>query len=225
MRTASDNFSPLLVLWTFPEDEAYPHEVWGKQFIAVVGPYAGPLAEGEQATAPLRNLGTVLLDASEPTSYYAVQHLFDHEYPKGRRYYWKSSYLPGLSDGAIDLLVEYGKNRPSPLSSVDVWTLGGAISRVDAAATPLSQRAAPYMIGIEANWEDPAADAANIAWTRDLAAALEPHSTGASYLNFEDVTDPRFVRATHGANFDRLVAIKRQYDPDNLFRSRKGLVD
>ncbi|MGE0059039.1 MAG: FAD-binding oxidoreductase [Dehalococcoidia bacterium] len=225
MRSASDAFSPLLVLWTFPEDEAYPQEVWGKQFIAIVGPYAAHAEEGMRAIEPLRHLGTVLLDASETTTYYAVQHLFDHEYPKGRRYYWKSSYLTGLEEGAIEQLIEFGKNRPSALSSVDVWTLGGAISRIGADETPLSQRQAPYMIGIEANWDDPAADAANIAWTRELASALQPFSTGASYLNFEDLSETGAAKATHGANFERLVRIKKQYDPENLFRSRRGLVD
>ena len=81
------------------------------------------------------------------------------------------------------------------------------------------------MIGIEANWDSAQDDAANREWTRSLAKALEPYSTGASYLNFEDVTDPRFVRATHGPNFERLVGVKRRYDPQNLFRSRRGLVD
>ena len=130
MASAPEAASPLVVLWTFPHAEPYPREVWGRQFIAIAGPYGGPRAEGERLYQPLRELGPVLLDMSEPMSYFAVQHLFDHEYPTGRRYYWKSSYLSGLSDGAIDVLVEFGKNRPSVLSSVDVWPLGGAISRV-----------------------------------------------------------------------------------------------
>jgi FAD/FMN-containing dehydrogenase len=225
MASAPDAVSPLAVLWTFPHAEPYPREVWGRQFIALAGPYAGPRDEGERLFRPLRELGTVLLDMSAPMSYFDVQRLFDHEYPKGRRYYWKSSYLRALDDGAIDVLVEYGKNRPSPLSSVDVWTLGGAMARIGPEDTPIGQRAAPYMIGIEANWDDPAGDDANRAWTRDMARALEPFSTGGTYLNFEDVTDPRFVRASHGRNFERLVEIKRRYDPENLFRSRAGLVD
>jgi FAD/FMN-containing dehydrogenase len=225
MTSAPEAASPIAVLWTFPRAEPYPHEIQGRQFVGIAGPFAGPAAEGERIYRPLRGLGTVLLDASEPMPYYNVQHLFDHDYPKGRRYYWKSSYLEALGDGAIDVLTEFGRNRPSGLSSVDVWPLGGAISRVGPSDTPLSQRAAPYMIGIEANWDGPEDDAANREWARNLATALAPFSTGASYLNFEDVTDPQFVRATHGSNFERLVSIKRRYDPGNLFRSRRGLVD
>lgn len=225
METASENFSPIAVLWTFPEDEAYPEHLWNTQFVAILGVYAGPLDEGLAAIEPLRHLGSILIDGSEPSSYHATQHLFDHEYPTGRRYYWKSSYLSGFSDAAIDCLIEYGRNRPSALSSVDIWTLGGAISRVAPEETPLSQRSAPYMIGIEANWDDPSSDSANTNWARDLAKALGPFSTGASYLNFEDVSDPNFTRASHGVNFNRLVEVKKRYDPDNLFRSRRGLVD
>ncbi len=223
--TASDEASPLAVLWTFPRSDAYPPEVWEKQFVAIAGPYAGPVEEGERVYAPLRALGTPLLDMSGPMPYHDVQKLFDEEYPTGRRYYWKSSYLRELSDPAIDVLVHFGRQRPSPLSSVDVWLQGGAIAKTSASDSPAGHRDAPYLIGIEANWEEATNDAANIAWTRELAAALEPFSTGGSYLNFEDVTESAATAAYHGASFERLVSVKRTYDPGNLFRSRRGLVD
>ncbi|HXH22660.1 MAG TPA: FAD-binding oxidoreductase [Dehalococcoidia bacterium] len=220
MAGAPDEMSPLAIVWTFPE-EPYPKELWGRQFVAVVGIYDGPADEGERAYQPLRQLATPLMDASERTTYLAVQHLFAEDYPSGRRYYWKSSYLPKLGDDAIDTLLDFGRRRPSPLSSVDVWPLGGALDRVDPQQTAFGQRGAGYLIGIEANWEDAAADAANVAWARETTAALEPHSTGGSYLNFEDVRDHAVFARSHGANFDRLAQIKRKYDPDNLFRSRR----
>jgi len=224
MQTCPDAFSPLAVLWSFPADEAYPPEVWGKQFVGLAGPYCGRPEDGERLFQPLRELGTILLDMTGTMSYYDVQHLFDHEYPVGRRYYWKSSYLTDMTPDAIRTVVEAGMNRPSSLSSVDIWTLGGAISRVAASDTPISQREAPFMIGIEANWDDPHDDAANIAWTRGLAGALKPFSTGASYLNFEDLSEADFTEASHGANFERLAALKQTWDPGNVFKSRKGLV-
>jgi FAD/FMN-containing dehydrogenase len=223
-RTAPDEASPLAVLWTFPEAEVYPPEIWNRQFVAVAGPYAGPPDAGERVFAPLRKLAAPLLDMSGRMPYYEVQKLFDEEYPNGRRYYWKSSYLRELSDAAIDVLVEFGRARPSPLSSVDVWLQGGAIAKTTPADSPAGHRDAPYLIGIEANWDEAADDAINVAWTRALASALGPFSTGGSYLNFEDLTDPGAAAAYHGESFERLVEIKRTYDPGNLFRSRRGLV-
>ena len=93
-------------------------------------------------------------------------------------------------------------------------------SDVPAEATPIGHRDAPCMIGIEANWDDPAANRANIAWARETAAALAPYSSGGGYLNFDDLSDPDAVRAAHGPNVARLAEVKRRYDPSNLFRSR-----
>ena len=225
MATAPDGANPVAVVWTFPtHGDAYPPEVQGKQFIAIVGPYIGTAEEGERVYRPLRELGAPLLDGSGAIPYLAVQHSFDGEYPVGRRYYWKSVYLPELPDEVIQILAAHGRQRPSALSSLDVWPLGGAMARVPIDATPIAQRDAAYLIGIEANWDDPADDETNRGWARDVAAALTPFSTGASYLNFEDVIEAGTARATHGPNYDRLVATKRRYDPENRFRSRRSLV-
>jgi hypothetical protein len=192
----------------------------------VVGPYAGPPEEGERVTQPLRELGTPALDLSEAMPYAEAQRaLFDADYPDGMRYYWKSTYLQELSDGAIDTLIDLTLKRPSPLSSLDIWLLGGALGRVPAGDSPIGHRDAPYLIGVEANWEEATDDAANMAWARDAVRELAPFSTGGSYLNFEDLSEANAVSASHGPNFQRLVEIKRTYDPGNLFRSRRGLVD
>ena len=172
---------------------------------------------------PLRELGTPLLDMTGPMPYAAVQQSFDEEYPKGRRYYWKSTYLRDLDRTALETAIRLGSARPSPLTSLDIWPLGGAFAAVGAADSPVGHRSAQYLIGLESNWDDPQDDAANIAWARDAAQALAPFSTGGSYLNFEDLSESGATAASHGANFERLVSIKRKYDPDNLFRSRGPL--
>jgi FAD/FMN-containing dehydrogenase len=217
--------APLGVCWTFPEAEVFPKELWGQQFVAVVGVYAGPAEEGAQAMQPFSQLGTVLTDMSGPVPYIEAQRFFDEDYPKGRRYYWRSSYLKALSGEAIDVLLHLSDIRPSPLSSVDLWPLGGAIAGVPASESPFGHRDAPFAIGIEANWDAPSADAANIAWARQATSLLEPFSTGGSYMNFEDPDDTKATAASFGENLQRLVQIKRKYDPANLFRSRRGLVD
>jgi FAD/FMN-containing dehydrogenase len=226
-RTAPDEVSPVAVIWTFPnEGEAFPPEVHGQEFVGVLAPYAGDPAEGERVTQPLRELATPLLDMSGPMPYaLGVQRLFDEDYPDGQRYYWKSTYLRDLDEKAIDTLIELGGRRPTPITSLDIWMLGGALGRVGAQETPVGHREAAYLIGIEANWGDPSLDAQAIAWTRETEAALAPFSTGGSYLNFEDLSETKALAASHGANFQRLVEIKRKYDPANLFRSRRGLVD
>jgi hypothetical protein len=98
------------------------------------------------------------------------------------------------------------------------------MARVPVDATPIGQRDAGYLIGIEANWDNPAGDEANVTWTRELAAALAPYSTGASDLNFEDTTEVPATKATHGPNDERLVTAKRRSDSENLVRSRRGLL-
>jgi FAD/FMN-containing dehydrogenase len=211
------------VLWTVPELNQFPRESWGTPFVLVVGPYAGSVEEGRRATEPLLSLGTVLGDASGEMPFVEAQRvLFDEDYPKGDRYYWRSTYLRDLPDDAINALIELTLDRPSQRSSLDIWQLGGAITRngVDSAA---GHRDAPWLIGIEANWSDPADDAANIAWARETGERLRPFSTGGSYMNFEDPDDPRATAAAHGAALERLRAVKQKYDPTNLFRSRRGL--
>jgi FAD/FMN-containing dehydrogenase len=221
---APPEMAPLAVGWTFPEAEAFPKELWHQQFIGVVGPYSGPVEEGEKAARPFRELGTVLTDMSGPVPWLDVQHFFDEDYPKGRRYYWKSSYLKALSDEVIDLVLELTDARPSPLSSIDIWPLGGAISGVSQEQSPMGHRDAPFAIGVECNWDAPAADEENFQFGREAIERLRPYSTGGSYMNFEDPDDAAATAASHGDALKRLQSVKRTYDPENLFQSRRGLL-
>jgi FAD/FMN-containing dehydrogenase len=219
--TSPREVGALAVIWTFPPSEPYPEEVWNQQFVGVVGPYIGDADTGERVMQPLRELGSAMFDASGRMPFGDVQRAFDEDYPKGRRYYWRSTYVRDLSDEAIDTLVDIGRRRPSPLTSLDVWVLGGAIQDVGPSETPLAHRHAPFMIGIESNWEGAEHDAANITWAREAQTLLTPYSTGGSYLNFEDAYDNDRIRAIYGANYERLQDVKRRYDPDNLFGSRR----
>jgi hypothetical protein len=222
--TAPEGFSALCVCWTVPEIEEFPREAWGQPFVVIVGPYAGTVEEGREATKPLHGLGTPLAELSGPMPWVEAQSaLFDEDYPDGRRHYWRSTYLRDLPDEALDALIDLTEHRPSLLSSLDIWQLGGAIDRVAEDATPIAHRGTPWLLGIEANWDDPADDDANQAWTKDVTAALAPFSAGGSYMNFEDPDDTTATRAAYGTNTERLRTIKQRYDPENLFRSRQGL--
>lgn len=218
--TAPREFASIAVCWTFPAAEPFPPEVWGRDFIGVAGPYAGDPADGERVCAELRGLGTVLTDMGGVVPWVEAQRFFDDDYPRGRRYHWKSAHVHDLDAPTAEILVEMAARRPSPLTSLDVWINGGAIADVATDATPIADRQAPYMIGIEANWEDPLADAANVAWARATAERLRPHGTGGTYLNFDDLSDPDAAHHAHGANEERLADVKELYDPAQLFRSR-----
>lgn len=218
--SAPREFGSLAVCWTFPEADVFPEELWGEPFIGIVGPYVGDAAEGERFCAGLRGLGTVLTDLGGVVPWVEAQQFFDEDYPRGRRYYWKSANLDHLGPDVAGSLVDLAYRRPSQLTSLDLWINGGAISDVPETATPLGNRSAPFMVGIEANWDDPAQDLANVAWAREAATELGAHSTVGGYLNFDDLGDPESIRLTHGSNADRLAGVKDTYDPSNLFRSR-----
>jgi FAD/FMN-containing dehydrogenase len=224
VRGAPRGFAPLAVFWTFPEADVFPEELWGQPFLGVAGPYVGAVAEGERVCAALRDLGTVLTDLSGVVPWVEAQQFFDEDYPRGRRYYWKSSHLASLEPEAVTALTALAASRPSPLTSLDVWINGGAIADVPDADSPVGNRSAPYMVGIEANWDDPAQDRANIEWARAASAALEPFSSPGAYLNFDDLGDPETFRRAHGDSYERLAGVKQAYDPTNLFRSRTGPV-
>lgn len=219
--TAPDEMSAFAILWSVPHADGFPAEHHGKPTLIFAVAWLGDATEGERVIQPLRSFTTPYADLSGRMPYLDVQKLFDADYPKGARYYWKSAYLSALSDEAIDLLVEHALRSPSPESTLDIWQLGGAIARVPEDATAYPHRAAPYLLGIEANWHDPAQDAANQAWARGVYAAMQPFSyRDALYVNFPGLGEEgeSLVRAAYGTNYDRLVQIKRKYDPENRFR-------
>ncbi len=213
---APDEVSSIVLCGTVPGEEPFPPESHGRQFVGVAAMHSGAVADGERELTPLGQLGTPLCDFSGPAPYVEVQSNFDADYPDGLRYYWKSLYLEHFDDDAMAEVLALAADRPSPLSTVDVWQLGGAMGRVDADATAFADRRAPYLLGVESNWEDAADDDRNRTWTREACARMERFSSGASYLNFEP--DTVLAHRSGSANRQRLAAVKRAYDPDNLFR-------
>jgi FAD/FMN-containing dehydrogenase len=219
MLQAPDELMAIGIYWSAPPLPAVPAEMHGKPVVIVAAVYSGPAAEGERAIAPLRTLGRPIADLTSRMPFADVQRAFDEDYPKGRLYYWKSAYLPTLPDEAIAAFTRYAGERPSPLSTVEVWTLGGAVARVPETETAFARRAHPFLFALESNWDDPGRAAENIAWARDAYREAERFTAG-SYLNFPGFGEEgeAQLRAAYGQNFDRLRAIKARYDPENLFR-------
>ncbi len=221
-----DEVSSIASCGSVPEADDFPEEYWGEPCVILVACAATDIAHGEALVQPLRDLDDPIADMSGPVPFTELQQLFDADYPDGIRYYWRSLHLPDLSDEVISRVLAWLHRCPSPRTTLDLWHLGGAMSRIAADATAYGDRSAPFLLGIEANWTDPADDDANLRWTRDCVEALEPLSTGREYLNFPGFLEDgqRTLRAAHGeANYARLRALKRRLDPHNLFRLHQNI--
>lgn len=224
--TAPDGLGALVVLRTAPPAPFLPESIHGKPVVAIAVTYDGSPEEGERVVQPIKDFGTPIVDMIGPKPYTALNSMFDTSSPRGRQYYWKSEYLPGLSEAAIDTAIAYAATFSSPLSSTLIFQLGGAISRKDATSTAASHREAAYVVNIQSSWVDPAEAPQHTQWTRDFWTAMRPFSTGGVYVNFlgeDEAKDHDRVRAAYGANYERLVALKNKYDPTNLFRVNQNI--
>ena len=222
---APDEVSPVGVLGQVPRDEMFPEERHGEQYVAVLAMYSGGVEEGERVLAPLRELGEPIADFSGPMPYVEAQKLLDEDYPDGGRYYWKSTNVNGLGDEAIEQLISHAEAAASGHSTIDVWYQGGAMGRVGAEESAFGDRSAPVLLGIEANWEEPRDDEANVAWVRSTVSGMRRFSGGGTYLNFpgffEEGQD--LMRDAYGGNYRRLATLKNEYDPANLFRLNQNV--
>lgn len=225
MRHASEDLAVIAVYWTAGDAPGIPDDARGEDVVVLIGCQSGPLDEADTELAPLRAIAPPLFDLSGHVPYVAQQRIFDEDYPDGRLYYWKSVYVRELSDELIDLIDAYGRSRPSSLSSIDTWFIGGgAVSRFDQHHSPLVLRHAACLIGLEANWNEPSDTRRNIAWARDAWSAFQPFGAGA-YLNFAGFGEERasMQRAAYGDAYDRLRTVKRKYDPQNVLRSNLNI--
>jgi Berberine and berberine like len=208
------------LIWSLPDVDALPEALRGAPYIGVAGMWAGDPEAGERATRALRKLATRLLDMSGPVQYLDFQRSLDPFFPAGVRRYWKALYLDGLPDAAIDVAADWSGARPSNDTLVIIRHCGGAMARVGAAETAFGDRSAEWMLSIDSTWHDPARDAVNVAYTRAFWDAAVPFSDGKTYFNFPGLLEEgeAAVRASYGANHDRLARIKPAHDPDKRFR-------
>jgi FAD/FMN-containing dehydrogenase len=226
MAEAPDQLMAIAIFWTTPGEDPVPVGARHVPTVVVAACHSGPLDEGEAAIKPLREAGTPLVDLSGPMPFVAAQQVFDADYPDGRRYYWKSLYLRHLDDAVVAALAGHAARRPSPLSSLDIWALGGAMRHEPAGGSAFARRDAPFLLGIESNWDDPDQDDANIAWARGVFRDMEARFPDeGAYLNFPGSADESegMVKKAYAGNLSRLREIKTKYDPDNLFRSNLNI--
>jgi FAD/FMN-containing dehydrogenase len=175
-------------------------------------------AIAEKDLKPLRDFGPPATDLFEPMPYTVMNTLNDAGYPRGAFNYWKSAFLNELSDDALDIMIEAIDRCPSPMSGMGIVPYLGAVSRVDPSATAFPHREPGYSLLIVSQWLDPHETDANIAWAKETFEALHPHLAERQYLNNLPADDGRIARGLWGANYERLLAVKRRYDPANTFR-------
>jgi FAD/FMN-containing dehydrogenase len=224
--TAPDEVNSIAVCGIIPDEgELFPAAIHGRPFVMLGALYVGPVAEGERILRPLRDFAAPLADFSAVTPYVEAQQLWDAEYPDGRRYYWKSLNLTRFDDEAIARMVRHARAQVSPLSTTDLWPVGGAMKRADPEESAFRGRDAALLLSLEANWVDPADDARNIAWAREFIADMEPFSDGSRYLNFAGFHEEgeAMMRSAFGPHYARLLALKRRYDPTNVFRLNQNI--
>jgi FAD/FMN-containing dehydrogenase len=189
----------------------------GNKVIALLIGYTGSLADGERVLAPARQFGSPVADLVGPISYVQRQRLIDDLGVHGIQHYWKSGFVPELGDDFIDLVVAQAQTMVSPLTTIGFFFFHGAASRVDTQATAFGLRSVQWDFDIIAQWTNPAEAAVHVQWTREFWKAAEPSASGV-YVNHIAEDEPGRVTAAYGPNYARLVSVKTQYDPGNLFR-------
>jgi hypothetical protein len=178
---APDEVSAEAIAITMPADPHLPEPIHDQECFVVAAVFAGDVDEGMDVLQPLRELGTPLADISQPMPFTMVQSAFDGFFPHGQlQSYWKSLYLPELSDEAIDLIAQKAQERPAPLALLDVYIMGGAVNRVASEDTAFSERSAPYMVAVLGNWSDAGDNAENIAWVRQTWSEIGAFGTGST---------------------------------------------
>jgi FAD/FMN-containing dehydrogenase len=195
----------------------------GDRAFSISACYVGSPEAGEPVIAPLMKFGHPIESRLQAIPYLQIQSAGDSLFPRGRRYYWKAQFLHQISDGAIDALLDSYARAPNHSSLLVFQQVGGAITRVPASHSAYANRDAALDCFPIAIWDNPADDEANMRWARDLWNAVRPFSTGGVYANnLGDEGDER-VRDAYGANYARLAAIKKQYDPTNFFRLNQNI--
>ena len=200
-----------------------PEERHGDTFIAFIACWAGPLEEGKSALKAVHDVAPVAAEHVGPMPYPALNSAFDALYPPGLQHYWKANFVTELTDAAIVAHLEHGANVPALTSTMHIYPINGACHRVGPEETAFGHRDANFATVIAGMWPEPADNEANIEWVRSYSAATAPHSEEGGYINFMSADDEDRAPANYGAAYDRLVEVKRNYDPNNLFHMNQNI--
>jgi FAD/FMN-containing dehydrogenase len=220
---APDELMTIVIHRKAPPLEFVPVELHGKPVVSVICCYAGPVDEGEEIVRPLKAFGSPALDLCEPKPFLAHQAMFDPSFRHGWSYYMRACDVTELTDNVIDITVDNSMRIESPLTAFPIWQLGGAAGRVDEDETAFHGRGGGHTFNITCCTETADGFDEERQWARDFWTDLEPYHTGV-YVNFLMEEGEERVREAYGAEkYDRLKALKRKYDPGNLFRLNQNI--
>jgi len=223
-RTAPEELTNGALLFHPPADLPVPDVLHKEGIVGLGGVYCGSLEVGEHVLRPLRGFGPPAADIFQPMPYSAAQAMADFLWPAGRYNYWKSGFLKGLGDGAIDTILASYARVPSLRTVVVLEHNGdGAMNRVSDDETAFAHRQWPYNFLVMSAWTSPAESDANIRWTREIWEAMQPFLAEAVYVNYLGDEGEDRVRAAYGSKYGRLVALKTKYDPTNFFRTNQNI--
>jgi FAD/FMN-containing dehydrogenase len=219
---APDEITALVDLTTAPPLPVIPAEWHGKKVAAFIAVSTGPLEEGNSLVEEFRAVAEPVADLLGPMPYQVIQSLIDPLWPKGINSYFKATNLSSLDDDLIDRLCELHLAAPGPQCEIHVHQMGGAVARVADDATAFAERSMPFLLNAVTGWHDADAGDAHREWARAVIAAAEDASTGRAYVNF--LGDADAGRSSYGdETYDRLVALKNEYDPSNVFRLNQNI--
>jgi hypothetical protein len=224
MAQASPELTCTAVLRLAPPAPWLPQDVHGKPIIVLFVCHSGSIEAGEAQVAPIKAFGSPVGDIVQRRPYVSQQSILDATQPSGRRYYWKSEYLSGLSPELLARVIAHAERLVSPHSAIILFPVDGALAELPEDYSAVGNRDATSVLNITAAWETAEEDAANIEWARAAWRDMYRFSTGGTYVNFlteEEGTER--IRAAYGKNYERLVAVKTQWDPGNLFRMNKNI--
>ena len=223
VETIPENLNMWAVLRQAPPLPFLPETVHGKAVVILPFFYTGEAEEGMRLIEPVRRFGQAHGEQIGLQPYTAWQQAFDPLLTPGARNYWKSHNFTALQDGALETVIDYAGKLPSPQCEIFIGLVGGQANRIPVDATAYAHRDAKFVLNVHSRWETPAEDNRCITWARDFFEAASPYATGGVYVNFLTQDESERIAAAYGPNYDRLVQLKNQYDPSNLFRLNQNI--
>lgn len=222
--TAPPELTLIALMRPAPPAPWLPKEMHGKPIVALLACFSGKPEEGEKAVASIKAFGRPIGDVLVRRPYVQMQSLLDATQPKGRRYYWKSEYLPSIEPALCTKVIEHAARIRSPHSAVILFQIGGALNQQREEHSPVGNRNARYVLNVAGSWEQADEDTANVEWARDAWNDMRSFSTGGTYINFltEDEGRDR-IEAALGKGLDRLTEVKAKWDPQNVFRTNRNI--